>query len=79
MKPRNSEVRVIIIISSNIEWKAILHIFPHIKLNSSPFGQWFSIDIDAAQQKETVIFFHGGWGKFQIHRQIIYFSEKAHR
>jgi adenosylhomocysteine nucleosidase len=63
MKPENSETRVIIIISSNIEWKAILNIFPQINLNSSPFGQWFYTDIDVAQQKETIIFFHGGWGK----------------
>lgn len=63
MKPRNSEIRVIIIISSNIEWKTILNIFPYINLNSSPFGQWFYTDINVGQQKETIIFFHGGWGK----------------
>lgn len=63
MKSRNSEIRVIIIISSNIEWKTILNIFPYIKLNSSPFGQWFYTDVNVGQQKETIIFFHGGWGK----------------
>ena len=68
-----------IIISSPIEWRATLPLFPDAKVQASPMGAWFETKIRAPNStaetqvgirtgilRETglrVIFFHGGWGK----------------
>jgi len=57
------KIRIVVIISANTEWRVILDIFPDMKLHSSPFGQWFVIDLDIEGYTEEIVFFHGGWGK----------------
>ena len=54
---------VVVIISSNIEWDAIGRIFPDADLQVSPYGQWFETHLDIKGGQQSVIFFHGGWGK----------------
>jgi adenosylhomocysteine nucleosidase len=49
----------VIIISSNIEWRVTLPLFPGVQVQSSPLGQWFGTEIN----RRPVVFFHGGWGK----------------
>ena len=56
-------VRVVVIISAAIEWRAICSLFSAIELQSSPLGQWFVVGLDLGQRREPVLFFHGGWGK----------------
>jgi adenosylhomocysteine nucleosidase len=56
-------IRVVVIISANIEWLAIRAFFPHIEQASSPLGEWFTIDLTVEGRSEPVVFFHGGWGK----------------
>ena len=55
--------KVVVVISANIEWEAILGLYPDAKLQVSPYGQWFSVNLDIEDSKEPVIFFQGGWGK----------------
>ncbi|MCY3680311.1 MAG: hypothetical protein OXH16_02860 [Gemmatimonadetes bacterium] len=54
---------VVVIISANIEWDAIGRIFPDADLKVSPYGQWFETHLDIKGGQQSVIFFHGGWGK----------------
>ena len=54
---------VVVIISANIEWDAIGRIFPDADLQVSPYGQWFETHLDIKGGQQSVIFFHGGWGK----------------
>ena len=54
MKPR-----VIVIISSDGEWATVPRIFPKVEFSQSPHGEWFT----HMMNDETVIFYHGGWGK----------------
>lgn len=56
-------VRIVVIISANIEWQAIRSLFPAIEPQMSPLGQWFVVEFDLGGHREPVIFFHGGWGK----------------
>jgi adenosylhomocysteine nucleosidase len=56
-------VRIVVIISANIEWQAIRSFFPAIEPQVSPLGQWFVVELDLGGRREPVIFFHGGWGK----------------
>ncbi|NOZ06726.1 MAG: 5'-methylthioadenosine/S-adenosylhomocysteine nucleosidase [Chloroflexi bacterium] len=53
----------VVIVSANIEWQAIRRIFPNVARQRSPYGQWFTIDLDTGGHEEPVLFFHGGWGK----------------
>jgi len=52
---------VVVIISANAEWKAFKEIkkSENPEYRTSPYGQWFS----KRYGKNTVVFFHGGWGK----------------
>ena len=38
-------------------------IFSDVELHTSPFGQWFVVDLNVGERNEQVLFFHGGWGK----------------
>lgn len=55
--------RVVVLISANIEWKALRTILPEVDVQGSPYGEWFVLSIEARGQREPVVFFHGGWGK----------------
>ena len=54
---------IVIIISANIEWEAILRLFPNTIINKSIYGDWFEDNVDMDGKKLPVIFYHGGWGK----------------
>jgi adenosylhomocysteine nucleosidase len=57
------EVRFVVVISANAEWRIVRESFESADLRPSPFGQWFVVDLDVGGCAETVLFFHGGWGK----------------
>ncbi|MBC8233702.1 5'-methylthioadenosine/S-adenosylhomocysteine nucleosidase [bacterium] len=58
-----SEFRIAVIISANTEWRVVCTIFSDVELHTSPFGQWFVVDLNVGERNEQVLFFHGGWGK----------------
>lgn len=55
--------RIVILISANVEWRALRRIMPTPEPEHSPFGEWFLADIRFGGKVEPVLFFHGGWGK----------------
>ena len=58
-----TENRFVVIISANIEWQVIQTLFPQVELQASPLGPWFVIELELGGHIESVLFFHGGWGK----------------
>jgi adenosylhomocysteine nucleosidase len=52
---------VVVLISANSEWCAIRTIFSGIKVELSPFGEYFATS--GAPEEQYLIYFHGGWGK----------------
>lgn len=52
---------VVVIVSANIEWRAVRRLFPNFDAHLSPLGEWFIAPIGEAAR--PVLFFHGGWGK----------------
>lgn len=58
-----SETNFVVLISANIEWKAICTLLSDIEPQTSPLGEWFVVNLDVGRRAEPVIFFHGGWGK----------------
>ena len=51
--------RIVTLISADVEWRAIRALFPDREFAASPYGEWFVEGIG----DESVLFFHGGWGK----------------
>jgi adenosylhomocysteine nucleosidase len=56
-------IRVVVMISANVEWKVVCTFYPDAQTQPSPFGEWFVIDLGIGERVEPVLFFHGGWGK----------------
>lgn len=54
---------IIILISADAEWVAVLKEIELINCKSSPYGDWFIWSNNQDAIKTQVIFFHGGWGK----------------
>ena len=52
-------MKIFVIISANAEWTAVKSLFTGIKVEESPFGEYFEVTLE----QWTPTFFHGGWGK----------------
>jgi adenosylhomocysteine nucleosidase len=59
-KPRAS---IVVIVSARTEWEITRALLPGVSSEHSPLGEWLSVALEIAGQREAVIFFHGGWGK----------------
>ena len=55
--------KVVVLISANVEWRAVLDITRPAEVNNSPYGGWFTTQQEVSASNIPVIFFHGGWGK----------------
>ncbi len=53
--------RIVVEISANVEWQALLEIAQPQEQQSSPFGEWFIVPV--GPDEKPVVVFHGGWGK----------------
>src|SRR5258705_13601563 len=58
-----SRIEKVILISANAEWKVVKDVFPYEVFSRSPWGEYFVKDMRIGNRNESVIFFHGGWGK----------------
>ena len=52
---------VVVIVSANVEWRAVEQLFPDVSPHASLYGKWFARALGTAGRR--VVFFHGGWGK----------------
>jgi adenosylhomocysteine nucleosidase len=48
-----------VLVSANAEWQAVKALFAGAIIHTSPYGEYFLADV----QRESVLFFQGGWGK----------------
>lgn len=63
IEKQNNTIETVVLISADIEWQAVLTIYPDVRPRPSPMGQWFVIELNVAGYLRPVLFFHGGWGK----------------
>ncbi len=63
-------ISTVILISAEIEWRAVRDFYPTARLTDCPFGKWFYANqvenqIFPCAQKNSgkLVFFQGGWGK----------------
>lgn len=59
----HNNTAVVVLISANAEWKVIKEIYQKVTYNSTPWGEFFALEMKVAGQKQSIIFFHEGWGK----------------
>lgn len=52
---------VVVLISAQAEWRALLERLPGVALQASPYGKWF--EQSPTGVKAPVVVFHGGFGK----------------
>jgi adenosylhomocysteine nucleosidase len=52
---------VVVIVSANIEWRAVRRLLAEFDVQSSPLGDWFVAT--TGENSRRLLFFHGGWGK----------------
>ena len=52
-----------VLISATAEWAVVSRYFSDYAQQSSPLGNWFQAEIKVDGQAESILFFHGGWGK----------------
>jgi adenosylhomocysteine nucleosidase len=55
--------RIVVLVSADTEWKALLPLVPGARVASSPYGEWFVHETGSRERPRPAIFFHGGWGK----------------
>ena len=53
------KIKYAVIVSANMEWKAVKKFYPKENFEKSPWGEFFFKQIENQQ----ILFFHEGWGK----------------
>ena len=72
----SSEFKIAVIISANTEWRVICTIFSDVEQHTSPFGQWFVIDLNIGERSEQILFLHGGAGKIAAAASTQYVTDR---
>jgi adenosylhomocysteine nucleosidase len=57
--PHEVPPKAVVIVSANMEWKAVKAAVPEARMQPTPWGEDFEQTIGG----ERVVWFHGGWGK----------------
>ena len=52
-------MKAAILISANAEWRVVKELYPALNIQSSPYGEFASLDLG----RQQLTLFHGGWGK----------------
>ncbi len=69
-----NKLKYAVIISANMEWKAVKKYYPKQKYQSSVWGEYFYKDI----KSNRVLFFHEGWGKVAAAGGTQYVIDRFH-
>lgn len=61
-------MKIVVLISANIEWKAVKEILCPPDVASTPLGETFTVSLESLEpgtgaRDPEIRFFHGGWGK----------------
>lgn len=66
--------KAVVIISANMEWKAVRAAYPDARMEPTPWGETFERAIGG----ERVVLFHGGWGKVAAAGSAQYAIDRWH-
>jgi adenosylhomocysteine nucleosidase len=76
MPKQGTTVHTVVLISATTEWRVVRSHYPEPELHLSPFGDWFIVTLEVAEQAEPVIFLHGGWGKIAAAASTLYVIDR---
>jgi adenosylhomocysteine nucleosidase len=54
---------VVVLVSADAEWKVVRARYPAAAVATTPYGEWFTLDVAVDGRPRPVVFIHGGWGK----------------
>jgi adenosylhomocysteine nucleosidase len=74
----SEKIDIVVLISADAEWKPVREYFARSKPGSTPFGEFFSSEIHSADQRKSVVYFHGGWGKINAAASTQYAIDRWH-
>ena len=66
--------KAVVVVSANMEWKAVAAAYPGQHMESTPWGEAFELQIGG----ERVVMFHGGWGKVAAAGSAQYAIDRWH-
>lgn len=55
--------QIVVMIAADTEWAAVKKIKKPIKVEVSPYGEWFAVVEQTDEDGYSLVYFHGGWGK----------------
>ncbi len=68
--------QVVVVISANVEWRAVRSLLPEAEEQASPAGEWFTRLVIVDGQARPIVFFHGGWGKISAAASAQYIIDR---
>ena len=71
-------VRFVVLISANLEWRAVKNKLNPARINQSPYGEWFDQNLMIKDHLEGIRFFQGGWGKISAAGSTQYVIDQFH-
>ncbi|TMQ11461.1 MAG: 5'-methylthioadenosine/S-adenosylhomocysteine nucleosidase [Deltaproteobacteria bacterium] len=74
--PRAPEGRIIVVVSANVEWRAIKPLFADTAPGTTPYGETLSVEV--GPRRDPVLFIHGGWGKISAAGSAQYVIDRWH-
>jgi adenosylhomocysteine nucleosidase len=72
--PREKPPKAVVIVSANMEWRAVKAAYPDVRMDSTPWGETFERAIGG----DRVVMFHGGWGKVAAAGSAQYAIDRWH-
>jgi adenosylhomocysteine nucleosidase len=54
---------ICVIVSANVEWRAVRALFPDAAYDATPYGEYFDLDLRDLTGGKRVVVLQGGWGK----------------
>jgi adenosylhomocysteine nucleosidase len=73
-----SELRVVVAISANAEWRVVRERLAPLPMQATPYGEWCAADLPVGDATVPVAFVHGGWGKIAAAASTQYAIDRWH-
>ncbi len=75
----DAKTTFVVTISADAEWQVVKKYFSNPLMNKSTYGQWFTKNYKLLPlTEESVVFFHGGWGKVSAAASTQYLIDYWH-
>jgi adenosylhomocysteine nucleosidase len=74
----SEHVDIVVLISADAEWNPVREYFARVKTGSTPFGEFFPSEIKIGDQRKSVVYVQGGWGKINAASSTQYAIDRWH-